>query len=141
MPEISGIIASFEATAAMTTLNRFVKLTSGKLVLCTAGVKAVGVIKAAGAAGEMVPVDVSGIALVEVGSGGVTENLPVSSDSTGQAVLTAAIAAAITSGTIAMTGDAANAGVSLTGGKLPSLINGFALDTVAEHGFARIRLA
>ena len=141
LPEKPILKDSREATTAITTLNRFVKVVSNKVLLCTAGLKSLGVVMSEGVAGEMVDVMVAGQALVEVGSGGVTEGQAVTSDGTGKAVLVAAVSVTITTGTVAVLGNNANGTPVVAGGKLPVYTNGYAIETVAENGFALIQLA
>lgn len=161
-------ILSVEAGANLANPYRFVKMSSGKVVNCDANNQSIGVLKQAVDSGQMASVISSGIALVEVGSGGVTENSLVTSDANGKAVLVAAIAGALAAITAEATGTSVvipagetpvtstgaqpgliitdpvitvNApAIVLTGGALPVKINGIALDTVAENGFARIKL-
>jgi len=102
-------IISIEAGAALANANRFVKMSSGKAVVCGANGQAIGVLQSAVLAGQTASIITAGIALVYVGSGGVTENTHVTSDATGKAIAVAAITATATSGnvtSVATLGDA-----------------------------------
>ena len=129
-----------QASANLTSKNRFVKISSGKLAYCGANGKAIGVLSIAGDQNEYLPVATYGVVHVEVGSGGVTENTLVTSDANGKAIAVAALEAAIATGAVAMKGDAENATVALTGGVLPVAINGIALDTGSEGATVRVKL-
>lgn len=117
--------------------KRFLKLSSGEAVLAGAGQRAsAGVCMIETEVGDMAPVISHGFALVEVGSGGVTEGGDVTSDANGKAVALAAL-------DLDGTGTPVTAGAadpSFTGGSLPSKLNGVAQETVSENGFALIKL-
>lgn len=93
-PTHPGITFSAPVAVALTTPNRFVKLSSGNVVLCGASGKAVGVVENKFDAGEQAAIVATGIVLVEVGSGGVTENTEITSDANGKAIAVAALTAA-----------------------------------------------
>lgn len=69
--------------AASLSANRFV--TSGGAVPAAAA-RCIGVTRTGAGTGDLVPVDVLGTAMVEVGSGGVTLGANVETDNTGKAV-------------------------------------------------------
>ncbi|MCX6146054.1 MAG: DUF2190 family protein, partial [Candidatus Kapabacteria bacterium] len=104
------------------------------VVLCSTSEKAVGVLEeneAPSVAGQEVAVAVGGIVVIEAG-GTFASGDPVSSDSSGKAVVVASVAVASGSGGGATT---------LTGGKLPVAINGYAIDKSTASGqFVRIKL-
>jgi hypothetical protein len=159
---------SVQADSEMLSLRRFVKMSSGKLAYCGANQKAVGVLGAETAEGEMAPVITHGIVVLDVGSGGVTENGYVTSDANGKAVAVAAASSALAaitataSGTAVVVPDGAtpvtstgaqptltitnptiavnSPEITLSGGALPVKINGIALDTVSENGTVRVIL-
>lgn len=162
---------SIEASTDLTG-KRFVKMTSGKAVVCGANGQAIGVLKDDVLAGQMGSIYTSGVVLVYVGSGGVTENTHVTSDAAGKAIAVAAITATaasanvvsvatlanavIPAGATSVTSDAAQPTLTITqptitntitqptitvaGGSPTVKICGIALDTVAENGYARIKL-
>lgn len=101
------------AGANLTSNRRFVKISSGKLVYCGTGDKSLGVLAVESDINTTAPVIINGIVLVEVGTGGVTEMLQVTSDSTGKAKAVEASESA----------------------------NGLSLDTVEAGGVARILLS
>lgn len=80
------LISSFPAGSDLFTLKRFVKLSSGKLAYCGAGELGIGVLQAETSSGMEAPVLLSGVAIVEVGTGGITEGTEVMSDANGKAV-------------------------------------------------------
>jgi hypothetical protein len=82
----SVLTTSIKTGSDMYTLKRFVKVGSGVLAYCGAGELAVGVLQAETNEGKEAPVLVQGIAVVEVGSGGIVENTEVMSDANGKAV-------------------------------------------------------
>lgn len=135
---------SVPAGADLASAKRFVKMSSGALVYCGANGKSIGVLELPVASGDMAPVIVHGVVLVEVGSGGVSEGAQITSDATGKAIAAAnvAVASAIATGAVAMKGDAENATVTstVTGGNLPIKINGIALDAGSEGDFVRVIL-
>ncbi|MBX3045132.1 MAG: hypothetical protein KIT33_15210 [Candidatus Kapabacteria bacterium] len=132
--------ASVQAGSEMLSLRRFVKMSSGKLAYCGANQKAIGVIGTEAAQGEMAPVITHGIAILEVGSGGVTENGYVTSDANGKAVAVADVAVTIPEGATPVTSTGAQPTLVVAGGTLPVKINGLALETVSEGGTVRVIL-
>lgn len=137
------LTVSAVAGAALASAKRFVKNASA-LVYCGANGKAIGVLELPVASGDWASVITHGIALVEVGSGGITEGAQVTSDASGKAIAIANVAVASTIGTgaVAMKGDAENATVAsvVSGGVLPIKVNGVAMDTGAEGEFVRVIL-
>jgi hypothetical protein len=119
---------SVEAGTDLTTLKRFVKLSSGSLVLCGAGELAIGVIQSEVNSGEEAPVMTHGIAIVEVGSGGVTSGTEVMSDATGKAV---AWAHPVAGGTYA---------AAEVNALFDKKVLGIAMDTVSAGAFTRVIL-
>lgn len=160
--------ASFQAGSEMLSLRRFVKMSSGKLAYCGANQKAIGVIATEASIGEMTPVITHGIVVLEVGSGGVTENGLVTSDANGKAVAVADVAGVLAAITAEATGTSVvipagetpvtstgaqpeltitdpvitvnEPAIVLTGGAPPVKINGIALETVSEGGKVRVIL-
>lgn len=145
---------SIEAGAALAYPNRFVKMSSGKLAYCGANGKALGVLALEVDAAEIAPVHVNGIVLIEVGTGGVTENTYVTSDASGKAIAIAALSATATlsnavipSGATPVTSSGAQPALTMTqpavalaGGVLPIAVNGLVLDTGVAGSFVRVLL-
>lgn len=168
--QIVGKILTLEASAALPNLQRFIKVSSGKAALCGANEKALGVLDLTAVLGESTPVIISGVVLVDVGSGGVTSGAQVTSDANGKAVAAAALsatatddisataagaAASIPDGEVPMTAASAKPSLTMTqptitisggvtvalvGGKTPQAINGVALDTASDGGVTRVVL-
>lgn len=135
---------SIPANADMSDLHRFVKISSGKLVYCGENEKAIGVLALEAEAGRAAAVHVYGIVLVEAGTGGVTENTPITSDEDGKAVAIeeVAVEASAATGAVAVKSDAENPTLTATvsGGILPVAINGIALETVLAGELVRVKL-
>ena len=132
----------FNSFKAGTTLvkQRFVKLASGVLQYSSANGLAVGVLYEEAVVDEFVPVAVGGTVLVEVGSGGVTENTEITADATGKAIAVAALSATVPGSGTTVTSSSAQPAMTMAGGALPVKIHGKALDTCVEGEFARILL-
>jgi hypothetical protein len=136
------------------TGSRFVTMSSGKAVVCGLNGQAFGVLEDDILAGQHASIIASGFAIVEVGSGGVTENAHVTSDAAGKAIAAAAISATATlanavipSGATPVTSSGAQPTLTITqptitmaGGSPAVKINGIAQATVAENGFVLVKL-
>jgi hypothetical protein len=120
--------------------QRFVRFSSGKLAYTAANGLALGVLYMDAVVDETVPVVKSGIVLVEVGSGGVTENTEVTGDATGKAIAVPAMTCTFPTNSTPVTSDGAHPVLTLAGGGFPVKIHGKALDTCVEGEFARILL-
>jgi hypothetical protein len=154
LPQQKLMAISIQASANLAYEKRFVKISSGKLAYCGANGKAVGVLDIAADQDEWATVVTHGVILVEVGTGGVTENTEVTSDANGKAIAVSTLSATasdtdvtIPTGSTAVTSTSAQPTLTITdptitlaGGVLPVKINGVALDTVAAGGYARILL-
>lgn len=116
-PQHKALTISIEAGSDLTSVKRFVKMSSGKLSYCGANGKAIGVLDKVADTGEYASVIAYGIALVEVGTGGVTENAEVTSDANGKAVLVGSLSATA-SGT-AVSSTASGTAVSIPEGSTP----------------------
>lgn len=132
-------IISVEASTDLTG-QRFVKMTSGKAVVCGANGQAFGVLKDDVLEGQMGSVYTSGIVLVTVGSGGVTENTLITSDAAGKAIAIAALSATTPAGAVDVVSSGAQPVMTIAGGALPVKANGIALESVAENGQVLVKL-
>jgi len=95
------------------------------------GQKIMGVARTDAVSGDAVPIDVVGTAVIEAG-GVVAVGDAVISDNVGRAIAGAG-EIAIGAGAVAMTSSAAN-GAILTGGELPEMVVGHALQAAAAAG-------
>lgn len=131
-----NLVVSFEAGANLLK-NRFVKMSSGKVVYCGAGQNAIGVNKFEVDSGRMASVWADGYIPVEVGSGGVTEGALVVSDANGKAVLASTLEVDGTGTPV--TADAASP--AFTGSVLGERILGTAIEAGSEDDVVIIKLA
>lgn len=134
------LTTTHQAGASLQTKNRFVKLSSGKIVYCGAGQKAIGVIDLPWNDNDIASVIQLGVVLVEVGAGGVTEGAEVVSDANGKAVLGTALSATVPGTGTPVTSSSAQPSLTIAGGVLPQKVLGTTLDTIAENGLTRILL-
>lgn len=95
--------------------------------LCAANAKALGVCEADAGAGKMAPVNAAGIALVLSG-GAISAGAPVASNAAGKAVAASNLAVTIPVDDTAVTSDAAQPTLAVSGSVTPQAINGYALD-------------
>lgn len=131
--------SSFRAGASLNKY-RFVKLSSGKIVHCGAGQKAIGLTELDWDNNDMCSIINYGIALVEVGSGGATEGAEAVSDGNGKAVIATNLTATLPTGSTDVLSNAAQPSATIAGGALPQKVLGTFLDTVAEGGLTRLLL-
>ncbi len=115
---------------------RFLKISSGKAVLCGAGEFSRGVSLEDFNEDSACTIYKAGIMPVEIGAGGVTEGAPVVSDANGKAVLASTLTTA--SGGTTVTSDAATP--TLEGSILPERILGVADATASEGDIILIDL-
>lgn len=131
--------SSFKSGASLNK-NRLVKLSSGNIVHCGAGQKAIGLVDLDWDNGNICSVLNYGIGLLEVGSGGVTEGAEIVSDANGKAVIATALSATLPTGATDVLSSAAQPSATIAGGALPQKVCGTALDTVSEGGLTRVLL-
>ena len=134
--QIVDLTVSWPAKVDLFTVNRFVGVDGD---YCKAGKPAIGVLDAPTAEGEMAPLNMDGILLVESGDV-ITAGDQLASDSVGRAVKAADLSIAVSTGSTEVKGDAENPTMIVAGGALPVMILGFALDDAAGAGeFIRYR--
>lgn len=128
------LTATIKATAALATEHRFVAPDGG---YAGAGEFALGVLESAVASGEYAPVKTHGIIIVEAG-GIVAVGDALVSDASGRAVKATAlaVASATGAGAVAVLADAATPTITntITGGSLPQVVLGHALDAASGAG-------
>lgn len=112
--------------------------------LCAANGIALGVSEVETESGQMCPVIVTGIALIESG-GAISKGASLVSDSTGKAVAASnlTVSVSVPAGSTPVTSDAAQPNLveSISGGVLPQGVNAYAIDEASGSGeIIRIKL-
>jgi hypothetical protein len=132
-----GVTTSIKA-ASPVLKHRFISFTGG---YPSVNAKALGVSMADTDAGKMIPVVVTGIAIVEAG-GAVSKGDALTTDAEGKAVKADPFSVTVPAGATSVTSDAAQPDLVESGGVLPQAVNGYALDDAASAGdLIRILLA
>ncbi|HSW36021.1 MAG TPA: capsid cement protein [Candidatus Limnocylindrales bacterium] len=136
------LTGSIKAAAALATKHRFVNFAGN---YCGANAKAAGVLAQPTLSGDMAPINIIGLTIVEAG-GAITAGKRVASDASGRAVQATALGAtvagtgAIPEGATPVTSTSASPEVALTatstlaGGEPPQPTNGVAWTAAAEAG-------